>query len=167
MQQVRTFLLAENGWVPNNSRLPVILYLNVFERRKDIAPQEMETLFRQNGWLPRWRAGVYAYHHYHTTSHEVLGIVDGYARLVLGGPDGPEVPVRAGQVLLIPAGVGHRRVFADENFLVVGAYPGGQDWDLCKGPPVDAMRERIANLPLPDMDPVEGANGLLKHLWHT
>jgi uncharacterized protein YjlB len=165
--EAQTFLLVENGWVPNNPRLPVILYTHVLGERISIAPSEMRALFVQNGWRPRWCNGIYPYHHYHTATHEALGIVQGNARVMLGGPDGKEVDVGLGQVLLIPAGVGHRCMHADEDFTVVGAYPDGMDWDLCKGPPDDAMRERLAHLPLPARDPVDGANGLLKLLWRA
>jgi uncharacterized protein YjlB len=164
--QARTFLLYENGWVPNNPRLPVILYLDAFDKRKDIRPEEMEALFQEHDWIPAWRDDIYAYHHYHTTTHEALGIVAGNAQVMLGGPDGRELNLSAGEVLIIPAGVGHRCLYADEDFLVVGAYPDGREWDICKGPPDDAMRHRIEHLPLPSMDPVEGVEGLLRRLWH-
>jgi uncharacterized protein YjlB len=165
--QAHTLLLAENGWVPNNPHLPVILYEEALENRENIEPLEMETLFEQNAWHPRWRGGIYPYHHYHTTAHEALGIVRGSARLMLGGPDGKEIDVSSGHVLIIPVGVGHRCLRADDDSLVVGAYPDGTDWDLCKGAPVDGMRERITNLPLPAQDPVGGEKGLLKVLWRT
>lgn len=160
-----TFLLDENGWMPNNPRLPVIFYTRVAEDPADLDADGMEELFQRNEWKPQWRDGVYAYHHYHSTAHETLGVVRGSARLMLGGPHGSEIKVRPGQVLIIPAGVGHRRLEADEDFLVVGAYPAGQDWDLCKDAAKDATRKRIAHLPIPASDPVAGRDGLLTRLW--
>jgi len=66
--------LETNGWVPNNRRLPVLIYLNaIVGGRIDLAPR-VEEIFRANGWLRQWRDKVYGYHHYYTETHEVLGI---------------------------------------------------------------------------------------------
>ena len=40
------------------------------------------------GWLGAWVDGIYAFHHFHSTAHEVLGIVAGSASVILGGPKG-------------------------------------------------------------------------------
>jgi hypothetical protein len=54
-----TMVLEPNGWVPNNSRLAVLLYRNVLP---PAAPTEMasnfERLLHENGWPPQWRNGV-------------------------------------------------------------------------------------------------------------
>ncbi|MFK2901846.1 cupin [Dyella jejuensis] len=151
--------------MPNNPRFPVLLYKNALGDRQDIGPNDVEDLFRSNGWEPRWRAGVYGYHHYHSTAHEALGFVGGCACLMLGGPGGSRVDVRPGQVLVLPAGVGHCSVRAEKHFLAVGAYPPGQDWDVCRHAADAAALERIQRLPRPATDPVEGKDGLLLDLW--
>lgn len=163
--QIESFLLEKNGWVPNNPRLPVVFYKDVLPDIGDVAAEDMEAIFSRNGWEPRWRDGVYRYHHYHTTAHEVLGFAAGSARLMLGGPNGREIAVKRGQALLIPCGVAHRCLEADKDFLVVGAYPPGQNWDLCKTTPSAAARERIQQLALPPSDPIEGKDGVLRDLW--
>jgi len=156
---------AANGWMPNNPRLPVLLYRAAVPISGDDPAAAFESLFQRNGWPPQWRNGVYGFHHYHTTAHEVLGFAAGHADLVLGGPDGKDVTVRAGDVVLLPAGTGHFRQDASRDFLVVGAYPRGQSADLCRGAATKEMLARIARVPIPATDPVEGPSGALTSLW--
>lgn len=159
------FILEENGWVPNNPRLPVLLYRQGAEDKGEAAAKRFEALFADHGWPPQWRDTVYDYHHYHSTAHEALGVAAGSATLMLGGPDGREVKVQAGDALVLPVGVGHRRIEASDEFLVVGAYPRGQDWDICREAPSEEMRRRMRALATPAEDPVEGKAGPLCALW--
>lgn len=159
------FHLEARGFVPNNPRLPVVVYEAAFPSDEDDLAATMEKRFQDNGWPPHWRNGIYDYDHYHTQGHEVLGIAAGSAELVLGGDGGRTVTVRAGDVLLLPAGTGHRRVSQSDDFVVVGAYPPGQEADIVRREASPAMLKQIAVLNFPPSDPVGGADGPLLSLW--
>lgn len=164
--QVEKLQLSRNGWMPNNERLPVILYRRAFDPAGDMAAA-MESAFEKNAWPAQWRNGVYSFHHYHSTAHEVLGFAGGTARLMLGGEGGHEVKVEAGDVAVLPTGTGHCRLEADSRFLVIGAYPRDQHWDICRAAPDATATERMRSLPFPKSDPVMGADGRLVSWWNS
>ena len=114
-----------------------------------------------------WRNGIYTFHHYHSTTHEVLGCYEGSANILLGGEEGELLEVSAGDVVLIPAGVGHFNKGSSSDFGVVGAYPRGFDWDMQYGRPGERPKvlENIAAVPIPPMDPVAGEMDGLKKFW--
>jgi uncharacterized protein YjlB len=151
--------------VPNNERLPLLLYTGVLDLSEGAS--SVESLFHKNDWVNSWRDGVYPRHHYHSTAHEVLGVYAGEAVIKFGGDDGPRLKVAKGDVVVIPAGVAHKRIRSSGEFGVVGAYPEGQTWDMCYGtegerPEAD---RRISALPDPKTDPVYGSESPLVDHW--
>ena len=125
-----TRLLTDDGRFPNNVNLPLIVARRVLP--PNCGAPDFEDLFRANGWVPAWRAGIFGFDHYHSSAHEVLGCFRGSACLQFGGAHNFRVNVCAGDAVVIPAGVAHRCV-NEEQFLCVGAYPDGQSWDTCTG----------------------------------
>jgi len=105
--RVETYRLADDGTVPNNA-LPLVLYRGALQADGDRAAA-CERVFERNGWPGAWRNGIYGHHHYHSTAHEVLGIAAGSARVRLGGESGQTVELQVGDVVVIPAGVAHKR----------------------------------------------------------
>jgi uncharacterized protein YjlB len=156
----------DDGIFPN-SPLPLLFYRDAFRTDAKDPASIFEQRFAENDWTNSWRDGVYSFPHYHSTSHEVLGVYSGAATLRLGGEHGKNVEVHAGDVIVIPAGVVHQNIGAGDDFGVVGAYPDGRDWDLLRGRPGERSRtdENIAALPIPDNDPIYGAEGPLRRLW--
>jgi uncharacterized protein YjlB len=157
--------LADDGRIPN-SRFPLVIVHAAIEPRMASA-EAFEELFAANGWPPAWRSTIFPYHHYHSTAHEVLGVASGTARILVGGDYGREFDIAAGDAIIIPAGVGHKRQFSSPDFEVVGAYPPGQHWDLLKGERGDRPMadNNIDRVPLPVSDPVGGVDGILTELW--
>src|SRR5205085_9222959 len=117
----------------------------------------------EHGWPDSWRNGIYADHHYHSTAHEVLGIARGNAWVRLGGEGGQTLELSAGDVVVIPAGIAHKREAASGDLLVIGSYPKGQHPDMCRPEPGrhGAARSAIVAVKLPARDPVTGEAGPL------
>lgn len=152
-----------------NSPLPLLIYRGVIDPdTKDLATR-LEQHFAAHGWPPHWRSSVYPFTHFHTTTHEAVGIYAGSAELQLGGDNGQVYRVNICDVILIPAGVGHKCVSATEDFMLVGAYPPNHSPDLCRDEPekLSERREAIKQVHLPQSDPVlAGSEGCVK-TWHS
>lgn len=155
-----------DGRVPNHPDFPVLLYRGVLAGEVDLAGA-FEALFREHGWPPAWRAGVYPWHHYHASAHEAFGIASGHACLRLGGAGGQDVDIAAGDVLVLPAGTAHCGQQASDDFVAVGAYPAGSEVDMHRDADSvpTAIVDAIRRVPHPGHDPVAGSGGPLMRLW--
>lgn len=163
---VFTELLLDNGLFPNNPRLPLVLYKKALNLKEN-DPESVEEVFRINLWKKMWRYSIYPFHHYHSNTHEVLGIYSGTCVVQVGGDEGPTYEIEKGDVLFFPAGVAHKNVGSTEDFQCVGAYPFDVDYDMFYGKPGERViaDENIPNVPLPRTDPVYGDAGLLFKYW--
>lgn len=161
-----TCRLQDDGIFPN-SKLPLVVYRMALVLDGEDPAATWEECFAHHEWRNSWRNGIYDYPHYHSTAHEVLGVSRGWASVRFGGIHGTILTLVAGDAVVIPAGVVHQSLSASGDFQVVGAYPRGMDWDLCRGldgerPAADA---RIAQVKLPTQDPIHGQAGPLLRLW--
>lgn len=157
----------DDGYIPNNPKFPLLHYRKAlrFGRGQDPAGV-LEQVFTAHGWGQAWRNGIYEFVHYHSMIHEVLGVARGTATLRLGGNKGRTVKVSAGDVIVIPAGVGHECLKASKSFLVVGAYPPQGTYNECRG----SFQERekalamIRRVKLPKQHPIYGSR---QSLWQS
>ncbi len=163
----QALLIADDGPFPNNGTLPLVLMQQVFDPKTRDLAGTIEKTFHENAWGGSWRNGIYGFHHYHSTAHEVLGIYAGWVKVQFGGPNGTVVSAGIGDAIILPAGVSHRNLDQSPDFRCVGAYPAGQSPDMQYGKSGERPRveEIIRAVPLPDLDPVFGQNGPLLEIW--
>jgi uncharacterized protein YjlB len=163
MSEPQTFTFADDGAIPN-SRLPLLVYRQALPAD----PAAIEAHFAANHWPPAWRNSVHPFQHFHTNVHEALGCARGRGKVQFGGANGLAVEIEAGDVVVLPAGVGHCRLEKSDDFLIVGAYPedAAKPDQYCGDPAQhDGALRNIAKVPTPGADPVSGANGALLTLW--
>lgn len=163
MNQPLTFTFKDDGAIPNSS-LPLLVYRGAVPAD----PDAIERIFAENAWPPAWRNGVYPFHHFHANTHEALGIARGEVEVLFGGPEGQVLKAQAGDVVVIPAGVGHCNKHQSSDLLIVGAYPAAAPSpDLHKGDPGEhqAVVRSVAAVSVPPEDPVSGIGGPLVEIW--
>jgi len=161
--QIIVKVFEPEGNFPNNQHLPFLCYKSPSAETYD----SIDSIFQQNHWVNSWKNGIFGYHHYHSTAHEVLVILSGTATVQLGGPGGETFDVSAGDILIIPAGVAHKNIDSSSDFSCIGAYPDGQKYDMNYGKPGErpGTDQNISRVPLPKYDPIFGENGPVNEHW--
>jgi uncharacterized protein YjlB len=156
--------LPDDGEFPNNALLQLLIYQQALHTTEG---ETVKEIFESNRWINSWEDGIFDYHHYHSKTHEVLGVIRGTARLQFGGPSGIAQSVNPGDLIIIPAGVAHRLIEGDDDFTVVGAYPEGQPYDIMYGKDGERPQadNNIRSVPLPESDPLYGTDGPLIKNW--
>ena len=103
-RKASTFHFKDDGIIPNHPKWPLVIYRGAVCLPKNLDPAAVfEELFESNGWGDSWRNGIYDYVHYHSRIHEVLGIARGRCRVRFGGANGRVLPLKAGDVAILPA----------------------------------------------------------------
>lgn len=159
-------LILPNGFFPNNPRFPLLVYKQTFAMANQ-SVHAIQQVLQRNHWGQLWVDSIYDYHHYHSTTHEVLVMIEGVGTVQFGGDEGRIYAVSQGDVVIIPAGVAHKSLHLSPGFKCIGAYPGNIDFDMKYGiaeehPQVD---EQIKRVGLPQSDPLFGEHGLLFNYW--
>ena len=165
-----THLFVDDGRIPNNPTLPLVLYRGGVDLIGSPDPEMLiEKTFAGNGWGNLWRNGIYPYAHYHSMIHEVMGIARGRARVRFGGENGAEIEIAGGDVVVLPAGTGHQCLSHSPDLVVIGAYPPSGKYNLCRGSKADHAKAlaTIPAVPLPATDPAFGPEGPLLTLWQA
>lgn len=159
--------LAPSGAIPNHPHWPLLVYPGVVAIAGADPASTFEALFDRNRWPAAWRNGVFPFHHFHSNAHEVLGIFSGEVTVQFGGDGGVIVTAQPGDVIVLPAGTGHKKVSSRGALGVVGAYPAGQHAETNTPLLSDLQRSAaaVARVPLPECDPVYGAGGPLFAHW--
>ena len=163
-----TYRFADDGSIPNNPVLPLVLYRGGVGLAGSPDPETMiEKAFGSNGWGNMWRNGIFPYAHYHSMIHEAMGIARGRAKVRFGGDNGETIDVIPGDVVILPAGTGHQCLWHSAELVVIGAYPPSGKINLCRGSKAEHAEAlvTIPNVPLPEADPVFGPDGPLLALW--
>ena len=161
---------ADDGVIPNNPALPLVLYRGGIDLAGSPDPEQLiEKAFAANGWGGLWRNGIYPYVHYHSMIHEAMGIARGHAKVRFGGEHGETIDIVAGDVVVLPAGTGHQRLSQSRDLLVIGAYPPNGKYNLCRGTKAERAHAlaAIPSVPHPVTDPVFGPKGPLVALWRA
>ena len=179
-----TYTLAPTPHVPN-SPYPVLVYRAAIPAAaRSVAA--VKALIEPHAWLHGGTWKAIRTIHFHSVTHECYAVLRGASVLLLGRgpldpersggsgdedtPFGVEVEVRAGDVVVVPAGVSHASLSDDGAYEYAGLYPKGSPrWDnnWCKaGPEETAEKAKTARaVPVPECDPVFGEGGPLVKIW--
>ena len=165
---IEGYQFSDDGMFPNNRHLPVLFYKGVLDLPVIFSSSSVRNLFEKNGWNDVWENNVYEYHHYHSRSHEVLGVYQGKTTLLIGGNKGVEISVKKGDVLIIPAGVAHKNLGPENSIKVVEAYSKKGGYDINHGYKDERLKteRNIQSVPIPMTDPVFGAAGEMMKFWN-
>ncbi|MEO5684893.1 MAG: hypothetical protein ABIQ88_19780 [Chitinophagaceae bacterium] len=149
------YILPDSGQFPN-SHLPVLYYPDVLPLPSLFAAAGIKSLFTRNGWTNNWKGGIYTYSHYHSNTHEAMGIISGSTIIRLGGDTGICLEINKGDLLIIPAGVAHKNEGRQDDIVCIAGYPEGKYFDINTGQPGERPDNDITieAVPIPSNGPL-------------
>ncbi|KAI9892701.1 MAG: hypothetical protein M1814_001121 [Vezdaea aestivalis] len=167
-----------------NSIFPVLVYRSALvSSAQETTTASVRKQFEPNGW--HWQGTFKAYygHHFHSVTHECYVVLKGSSVLSLGAKKGVgsvsgedyhvvEVEVKAGDAIVLPAGVAHSSLTASPDYEYVGLYPNGSppyDTNWCEAGVQETLQigESARGVPVPISDPINGARGPLMSIWRA
>lgn len=114
-----------------------------------LTPHPLTSFVTSNRWVKLSHMDIHYLQSYALSfhSHEILVVIAGRARLCFGGENNPkrfEPVVQRGDLIIVPARVGHRLLEDQGNvpFEMIGSYSNNKEWDMCYGSPGAEMKVR-------------------------
>lgn len=155
-----------DGLTPNNV-FPSNIYRGVLKQIDVKINGSFKRIFESNNWTNNWADIILTENHYHSTTHEVIGLDQGEVSLKIGGKGGKIISLQEGDDILIPAGTGHYSLNNNKYYKAIGGYPNGAEWDMIfdEKDKYDSAINRIRKIPIPEQDPVFGTEGILFKYW--
>ncbi|KAK0379515.1 hypothetical protein CMEL01_16516 [Colletotrichum melonis] len=182
--QPEAYPLKRTAHCPNND-LPVLIYRDVLQPLNEESASER---LQRHGWEKKGTWGTISLKHFHPNTHECYGVFQGSSELVFGEGVSDDVGsgvrciVRAGDVVVVPAGVGHASVSKAEGaadpvegepeYRYVGVYPKGSPhykYEIGKKKLEEksGLLEEVSAVPVPPNDPLYGIDGPLVRIWNN
>lgn len=162
------FYFKDDGITPN-SQLPVLIYRGLFNDSYESCEDWLEENFTKNGWARTCHKPLLEFYHYHSNTHEVLGVCEGSGYIQLAAKNGVRTEIEKGDVVLIPAGVGHFCINHSEDFKLVAGYPAAVVPDVRRATQEEreTALENLRSVAMPDFDPILGAeDGGVQKFWN-
>ncbi|WP_409275778.1 hypothetical protein V1499_09685 [Neobacillus sp. SCS-31] len=108
---VKVIYLLENRFVPGKPARPVLYYPGAL---KDATRGDEKRI------MDKWRNGISGYYRNHSSSHEVLGVIQGSAALEIGSERKVQLEVKPGDLIVFPTGTEKRPVSVSPDFKATG-----------------------------------------------
>jgi uncharacterized protein YjlB len=126
MRKKPRVVFFENPADVPNSRLTVLIFRSVLVPGIPAKPDLFRKRFRKAGGAVCGQTRSSITRIFIRTRMKFWEFIEGKVTVRLGGEQGRLFRLKAGDMLLLPPGVGHRRVGDDKGLKLIGAYPRGQ-----------------------------------------